>query len=635
MHLRRARPHDRSAPNADGSPITDYVITFANDSGFTSPTVYNDGVSTATSATLTLPVGQDYYFKVNAVNAEGSSADSNVVSLLNFHCDTDLGGANFNPADGTNLAGIYCNIDTFTISLGTTVNTTAEQKVEIYANNADIQGTFNAQGRGFAGGPANGCTASPGFGPGGATGPTSNARDGAGGAYGGEGGNGQTGAFGGAGYGSYRQPDDLGSGGSAATGNCSSNTSGSSGGGAIKIISTGTVTIDGTIDADGNDASNSSYSGGSGSGGSIWIDANTLAGSGTITSNGGIAWDNAGSGSGGRIALHYTTKTFSGTTTAFSGYNLSATGVNEGGAGTIYEKPSSHGNLFITGDQTSGFDDTVLDTTDEGVVTEDNLTIENADVYHSNSAITVNQDTILNNAATFRLGTLNTHSFDDLTINSGANLTHIANSTTQDNVLDFTATNLTINSGGQINVNSLGFDGGLANTSCGTTTENGNGPGAGTAATGNALDGAGGAYGGEGGNGQSNAVGGSGYGSFSQPDDLGSGGAAATGSCGSASDGGDGGGAIKVIASGNIINNGTITANGQNSNDTTYTGGGGAGGSIWLDANIIAGTGSITANGGSADDLAGTGAGGRIALYYTTKSFSGTTTALHLMETYS
>ncbi len=61
-------------------------------------------------------------------------------------------------------------------------------------------------------------------------------------------------------------------------------------------------------------------------------------------------------------------------------------------------------------------------------------------------------------------------SFNTITINSGGNLTHQANTTTQTDGLNLSLTTLTVNTGGTINVNGKGYAGG---------TVDGNGPGKG------------------------------------------------------------------------------------------------------------------------------------------------------------
>jgi hypothetical protein len=99
------------------------------------------------------------------------------------------------------------------------------------------------------------------------------------------------------------------------------------------------------------------------------------------------------------------------------------------------------------------------------------------------------------------------------------------------------------------------------------------------------------------------------YGSPLTPTDLGSGGGAAGGTS-------PGGGAIRVIVTGALTNNGTITADGGVSEGT----GGGSGGSIYVTAGTLAGVGTFTADGTLGPHNAG--GGGRIAIYYATSTFN-------------
>ena len=89
------------------------------------------------------------------------------------------------------------------------------------------------------------------------------------------------------------------------------------GGGAIKLNVSGTltVTVGGTISANGNQGQNNTggwndYGGGGGSGGSVWIITNTLTGTGKIQAIGGVGGYGdlfrGGGGGGGRIAIYYT-----------------------------------------------------------------------------------------------------------------------------------------------------------------------------------------------------------------------------------------------------------------------------------------------------------------------------------------
>ncbi len=180
-----------------------------------------------------------------------------------------------------------------------------------YTNSSDGYGhTFNVTnfdlgsgasldmtGTGYTGGG----TFSNGDGPGGGKGAVNMHSSGAG--YADIGRNSASALIGGSAYGTITNPTYLGS----AAGSASSY--GGSGGGAIIINASNTVTINGGIIADGTVGTNLSYDSGGGSGGSVNIFASTITGSGSITANGGNgATSNAGGGSGGRIALHYSSQ---------------------------------------------------------------------------------------------------------------------------------------------------------------------------------------------------------------------------------------------------------------------------------------------------------------------------------------
>jgi hypothetical protein len=87
-------------------------------------------------------------------------------------------------------------------------------------------------------------------------------------------------------YGSVSAPTALGSGGAY---NWSGvDTYGGTGAGAIKLVVSNTLTVDGTVSADGD-----RYIGGrtgGGSGGSVWVITDTLAGAGSIAADGGIGY---------------------------------------------------------------------------------------------------------------------------------------------------------------------------------------------------------------------------------------------------------------------------------------------------------------------------------------------------------
>jgi parallel beta-helix repeat protein len=143
-----------------------------------------------------------------------------------------------------------------------------------------------------------------------------------GGGYGGRGGNGRDSA-GGPTYGTMYEPTALGSGGGGgASGR---------GAGAIKLNVTNTLTLNGTISANGTQGLGN-YAGGSG--GSIWLICDTFAGQGSITANGGKGANTTypGGGGGGRIHTSRTTWAYTGTLGVSGG-----TGRNSGYDGTIYD----------------------------------------------------------------------------------------------------------------------------------------------------------------------------------------------------------------------------------------------------------------------------------------------------------
>ena len=156
-------------------------------------------------------------------------------------------------------------------------------------------------------------------GPGAGQMPGNNA--GSGGGYGGAGGASATSVPGGATYGSAQQPTDLGSSGGydlGATGFASL----SQGGGAVRLRVAGTLTVNGKITANGNDAVYDRSGGGAG--GSVWLTASNFAGHGFVTANGGAGEPfDGGGGGGGRIAINSRANAFSGPVVAFGGFGAS------------------------------------------------------------------------------------------------------------------------------------------------------------------------------------------------------------------------------------------------------------------------------------------------------------------------
>ncbi len=207
----------------------------------------------------------------------------------------------------------------------------------------------------------------------------------------------------------------------------------------------------------------------------------------------------------------------------------------------------------------------------------------------------------IGNAGTVSLGAA--QSLASLTIQSGGNLTHVANANLQTYTLALTVTgNMDVMAGGTVNLDGKGFSAGY---------------GAGAGGFDNTA-GAGAGYGGAGGRSQNVVSGGATYGSALAPVDMGSGGGSSN--CGV--DGGAGGGYGNISVGGTLTIDGGISANGVASG---CRGGGGSGGTLNITTATIAGTtGSLKANGGGvADGRAGPGGGGRIKLGYTVDSFTG------------
>jgi hypothetical protein len=144
-------------------------------------------------------------------------------------------------------------------------------------------------------------------------------------------------APGGGTYGSATEPTTLGSGGGANGGGAGG--PGGAGGGAIRLTVAGILQLDGTILANGlaGEAQR-----GSGAGGSIWITADTLAGSGSVSALGGqAAWYGA-AGGGGRIAIY----TYS--MAGFDTNHISSAGA--AGAGTLqFGYPPPHPSAEVAG----------------------------------------------------------------------------------------------------------------------------------------------------------------------------------------------------------------------------------------------------------------------------------------------
>ena len=402
---------------------------------------------------------------------------------------------------------------------------------------------------------------------------TGGQRTGGGAGFGGYGGNSASNSGGGNSYGSYLGPLDVGSG-----GGYYNNVNGAgSGGGAIHLIVSGSLTLDGTITANGTAAL--VQGNGGGSGGAVWLNAGKLFGAGLISANGGPGgMPSGGGGGGGRIAIYYTSNLFTGTITARGGG-----GANYGGAGTLYlsRNNSTSSQLIVDNGGPRGTNTPA--NSSAAAPGFANLTVSGGATVYS---------TLLSGLSSLQISS-----------NSMVIYSNGTRSVT-------TASNMTIQAGGAFILDGMGYGPGA-------------GPGAGHSffsSSGNTFS-SGGGYGGFGGNGAAGPAGGNAYGSLSEPLDFGSGGGVTENARG-----GSGGGVLHLSVPGTLLVDGCLTANGLSA---TGLAGGGAGGSLWLTVGTLSGRGAIAANGGAgALSTSGGGGGGRIAIYYAiTNLFKGSLTA--------
>ncbi len=530
-----------------------------------------------------------------------------------------------------------------------TANTTSQlYELDISAVTIDVQsgGSINTDGKGYSGG----ASGSNGNGTGGGTGVASGR--GGGGAHGGDGGT-SIDTTGGTGYCDISSPTTIGSGG----GGGGQAWSGTAGGGLIILNVSGTLTINGTITADGMaNAGN----GGAGGAGGVNIVAGTIAGtpeSFTVT-GGTSSGSGAAGGGGGCVLLNYTTSnSISPTTTiTMSGGASNGTGYR-GGAGVTYVKQSgTNGDLYSVNSGTSGagstqgtssltVDSLTLTTSPTYIVpTGKTLVVRNSSPFNGGDATGILQinsgatftptsttdfliasstlqvirgstvtassslDMVIDYGGTFdmRYFTTSSNAFplDTLYVKNGGLLTHGANSTTQAHVINVSFASSTIATGGSINIDGKGYSGG-------TTGVNGNGPGGGVGVA--SGQGGGGAHAGAGGT-TSDAVGGSAYCVSTSPGTIGSGG----GGGGQSTSGAAGGGLAVLTATGSFTIAGSITAGGVSS---TGRGGAGGAGGVKITADIVAGTPQsfITVGGNGTNSVAG-GGGGCIYILTTTSN---------------
>lgn len=181
--------------------------------------------------------------------------------------------------------------------------------------------------------------------------------------------------------------------------------------------------------------------------------------------------------------------------------------------------------------------------------------------------------------------------------------------------MTITAVNITVDAGGRIAADGLGYRPEHSNASHGASSLHGDvNPGMPSLSS---SSGSGAGHGGSGGHGALNIKTGAGfaYGDLFQPYKFGSSG----GSGISSAPGGSGGGMIWMNVTGFIYIDGEVSAHGGDASEASG-GGGGSGGSIWMYCQLFKGYGKISSNGGAgsrnAADPGGGGAGGRVALFF-------------------
>jgi RHS repeat-associated protein len=565
---------------------------------------------------------------------------------VRFHCGTS--------GDLVIVSGDACSFNAGTYTFNSVVlenngtlilwgDPTTNEGVTINTANMTINagGKVTSDGQGYTRGTGPGAGTST-------TGATWSVGGGAG--HGGQGGASSWSYAGGMAKGNIYEPVTLGSGGG--NGGEYLRAAGGSGGGAIRLVVSDTLTVNGTVTANGTNGGMYYGGGGGGAGGSIWITTGGLAGSGTIQANGGSGvYDQGhigGGGAGGRIAIDVpnVSNSFSGAVTTYGGW-----GNQYGGAGSVYWKTIDR--LVVNNNGAGGaitplatgdhhFDH--IDIKGKGILrvvgSSSSLTVENGVLDGGDGTGRLEVEGVLNAPANFvisgttiavlkeMVGPTNittqtggglelradlpaypngVYSFQNITVKANTTLLLISYDGIQDDYgVTLRADNLTVEANGAITSDGQGYT-------------RGTGPGAGTSTTGATWSVGGGAgHGGQGGASSWSYAGGIANGNLYEPVTLGSGGG--LGGASLRAVGGAGGGAIRLVVNDTLTINGMITANGNNCGSMYYGGGGGgAGGSIWVTAAIIRGNGKLQANGGSGlydqGNISGGGAGGRIAVY--------------------
>ncbi len=504
-------------------------------------------------------------------------------------------------------------------------------------------GLVSSDGLGYSGGGLN----QPGNGSGG--GGTGSTNNGGGAGHGGLGAAGAGGSPGGAAYDDLTNPTDLGSGGGGDAHN-----GGGAGGGEIALRVGGTLTVNGTLSANGVPGGSSNFymdGGGSGSGGTINVTATNLAGSGVVRANGGPPAPYGGApGAGGRVAVVVSGSDGStiqyqadppglGGATAGEGViatrgpGAAAYSLSVGSPSVLRQAPTPISGASLTlgavtlNNSVVAFDTgstvnlgslvvngaAALSGADLVFVPGGTIKVRAGGVLALSAPGTSGGNLVVRKGGIFQQASVPPLNFTSVEIDTGGKLTHAPNSSGVSSELALNVSgDFNLQSGASINADGLGFAGGGVRTV-------GFGPGGGSGTSTNI--GAGGGHGGAGGVGGGGSSGGGIYDEMMSPADFGSGGGGD-----SHNGGGAGGGAIVLQVAGTLTLNGAVSANGVSGGGSSWFmdgGGGGGGGTVNIAAGTLTGSGTLGANGGAGTPYGGAGGGGGIiALSYATKTGS-------------
>lgn len=296
-------------------------------------------VNAAANITVTVPAGVTANF--NSLSIGGDATYTAQLTLVGNFSEVGSGSITV----GQN--GILQQENTATQTVGGSITvqsggllthtdnaTTQSYVLSLNANNITIQagGLVSSTGRGYDGGT----WANDGYGPGPGQNTGLSNQKGSGGGHGGRGGDDGNGDIGGAAYCTANNPNTLGSGGGGG-----GSAVGGSGGGLLRLHATSTITIAGSVIANGTDGGeDTSYDAGGGAGGGISLIASTIdISSATIRANGGNAgtdFESGGAGGGGCVYVEYASSytTTGATTSTAAGTGYVGVGATVAEAGT-------------------------------------------------------------------------------------------------------------------------------------------------------------------------------------------------------------------------------------------------------------------------------------------------------------